>query len=135
MDVLALTGSVVLGSLLEMGVLDHAEFLEHGQRPIDGGNVHGRHSLLDSAGHRLGRDVALGSHDVTEDGFPLGSQPASFLPEPVHDFVHALDDGAQVTAMNLHLQSPGLRPVPFRRPWPVGPPRAGAPEGSPRCRT
>jgi hypothetical protein len=89
-DVLTFTGSVILGSLLEVRVLDHAELFEHGQRSVDGGDVDGGHAPLDSAGHGLWSDVTFRSHHDAEDCFPLGGQPASIPAEPPHDLVDAL---------------------------------------------
>src|SRR5688572_10771668 len=90
MDVLALSSPMVLGSLFEVGVLHDPQLLEHDQRPIHSGHVHGRHPPLDPASNHLRRDVSLSPHHLAKDRFTLRGQTSSFPPKLRHDFLDTL---------------------------------------------
>jgi hypothetical protein len=87
---LTLSSPVVFSPAFEMGVLHHTELLQHGQRPVDGGDVHRRHSPLDPAGDRLGGDVSFGTHDFPKDRLALRREPTPSSPKPHHDLADAI---------------------------------------------
>ena len=67
--------AVVLGSGLDVGVLEDADALEERQRPIHGRCVHARHVALDLPRDRGGGDVSLRAHHLRDDGSPLRRHP------------------------------------------------------------
>ena len=69
--VLGLVGLVVLGAGLEVGVLEHADLLEQGERAVDGRGVHARHLALHLAGDHAGEMWPVGAHHLGDDGTAL----------------------------------------------------------------
>lgn len=102
MDVLDLTGEVVLGPTLQMGVADHPDLLEHGQGSVHGRGVHGRETSLDPPGDVLWGDVPPGCQELIQDHLPLRGDPVAPLPEH-RGHGGGLIHGPQATAVALHV--------------------------------
>ncbi len=112
--VLRVLGAVVLGPRLEVGVREHAELLEQGERAVDGRGVHPRHLALHRAGDRAGGDVALGLHHLRDDRVPLRGHTQAPRAKLLHHLVEITSrplhdrhrsSGLQMQCNTLHMQS------------------------------
>ena len=97
---------------LQVRVREHADLLQQRERPVDGGRVHSRHLALHLSSDRRGGDVALGPHDLGDDGPALGGHPQALAAQQVDDVgvvmggtIHAID-GSSVLHLQLPLQLP-----------------------------
>ena len=89
----AALGEVVDGGRpAEVDVREHAGLDERGERPVDGGPVHGRLDLRDARPDLLGREVLVGEVggiDDAQDGIPRRGDALARRPQPGHGAGHA----------------------------------------------
>jgi hypothetical protein len=110
MDVLDLVPPVVLCASFQVGVADHPDLLEHGQRPVHRGRVDRGEAPLDPTGHVLRRDVPVGPQHLIEDGFPLRGDPVPPLAEHGHHGVRSIHGSRLLLAIALQVLRRGGSP-------------------------
>jgi CRP/FNR family cyclic AMP-dependent transcriptional regulator len=117
-DVSRLARVVVPRPVLDVGVTDHADLLEHRQGPVDRGRIDGGEAALHASGDLLGCDVPVRPEDLLQDGVALWGDPEASLPEHGSNgagAVHARHLTATASQVRKERRAPG---VPARRPPP-----------------
>lgn len=115
-EVLVNVAEMVHGrSVADVGVLDHPEFFERVEGPVDGGQVHLGMCRLDDRGEVFGVDVRVGGEDRLDDQAARRCDPAAPLANLVEDLVNSEDGHRHTVYARARsckpLAKPGLRDI------------------------
>ena len=86
----ALSDAVVGGTFFLVGMPDDTDALEQVQCAVDGRCVNTGDAALHVPSQGLGREVALGAHDLLQNGHPLGSDAVAPLAQLAHDRLYVM---------------------------------------------
>lgn len=100
-DVVSLSGPVVLDARFLMCVREDPHSFQRGERPVDGRGIHPRYLCRDALGQHRGADVPLGADHLEDYGAALRRDPEPLRPQALDGLVRLLLDGAETTMVAL----------------------------------